>query len=103
MSKVITLCGSSRFKTKILDTYTKLSLEGNIVLLPVLHYDPFDIDRNGIPDADTLELLSNLHLQKIDMSDEIFVINQDGYIGFHTSREIARAKSKGIPVRYLES
>jgi hypothetical protein len=43
-----------------------------------------------------------MHKRKIDMADEIFVINVGGYIGESTRGEIAYAKSKGIGVRYLE-
>jgi hypothetical protein len=43
-----------------------------------------------------------MQLQKIDMADEIFVINFGGYIGESTRREIAYAESKGKIVKYLE-
>ena len=43
-----------------------------------------------------------MHKRKIDMADEIFVINVDGYVGESTKREIAYAKSKGKTVNYLE-
>lgn len=48
------------------------------------------------------EMLDKMHLQKIDMADEIFVINIGGYIGESTRREIAYAESKGKIVKYLE-
>ena len=51
----------------------------------------------------TKEMLDKMHLQKIDMADEIFVINVGGYIGESTRREIAHAEQTGKPVRYLES
>lgn len=44
-----------------------------------------------------------MHKQKIDMSDEIIVINIDGYIGESTRNEINYAKEKGKKVNYLES
>jgi hypothetical protein len=46
-------------------------------------------------------MLDDMHKRKIDMADEIFVINVGGYIGQSTRSEIAYAESKGIPVRYL--
>ena len=46
--------------------------------------------------------LDVLHFRKIDLSDEIFVLNVGGYIGESTSREIEYAKSTGKAVWYLE-
>ena len=48
------------------------------------------------------ELYSKIHFQKIDMSDEIFVININGYIGYSTGLEIKYANSTNKPVKYLE-
>ena len=47
-------------------------------------------------------MLDDMHKRKIDMADEIFVINVGGYIGESTRREIAYATSKGLTIRYLE-
>jgi len=44
-----------------------------------------------------------MHKRKIDMADEIFVINKNGYIGSSTKSEIEYAKSTGKPVRYMEN
>lgn len=40
--------------------------------------------------------------RKIDMADEIFVINVGGYIGFSTRSEIEYATATGKTVNYLE-
>ena len=48
------------------------------------------------------EMLDEIHKQKIDMSDEIFVINVGEYIGESTRSEIEYAKSKNKVVNYLE-
>lgn len=45
--------------------------------------------------------LDELHLRKIDLADEVFVLDVDGYIGSSTKREIEYAVSKGKPVWYL--
>lgn len=45
--------------------------------------------------------LDDLHLRKIDLSDEIFVVNPGGYVGASTRREIAYARAAGKPVRFL--
>jgi hypothetical protein len=47
-------------------------------------------------------MLDDMHKRKIDMADEIFVINVGGYIGESTRSEIAYAESKGIGVKFLE-
>jgi len=48
----------------------------------------------------TKEMLDDMHLRKIDMADEIFVINVGGYIGESTRREIAYAQQKGKKVNF---
>lgn len=50
----------------------------------------------------TKEMLDDMHLRKIDLADEIFVINVGGYIGESTRREITYAKKTGKKVNYLE-
>ena len=50
----------------------------------------------------TKEMLDDMHKRKIDMADEIFVINVGGYIGDSTRSEIEYAKEHGKTVRYYE-
>ena len=50
----------------------------------------------------TKEMLDDMHLRKIDMADEIYVINVGGYIGESTKREIAYAEKTGKKINYLE-
>jgi len=50
----------------------------------------------------TKEMLDDMHFRKIDLADEIFVINVGGYIGESTRREIAYAEKTGKKVNYLE-
>ena len=98
--KVITLCGSTRFKEQFLEQQKRLTLEGNVVISVGLfgHSGDEEVWKPG-----TKEMMQMMHLQKIDMADEIFVINVGGYIGESTKREIAHAEQTGKPVRYLES
>ena len=51
----------------------------------------------------TKKMLDGMHRQKIDMSDAIFVINVNGYIGESTKNEIEYAKSKNKEIIYLEN
>ena len=97
--KVITLCGSTRFKDEFLDTQKRLTLEGNIVISVGLFGHSGD---NEVWTEGTKEMLDDMHKRKIDMADEIFVINVGGYIGSSTSSEIDYAIETGKKVNYLE-
>ena len=97
--KVITLCGSTRFKDEFLEAQKRLTLEGNIVISVGLfgHSGDDVVWTEGVKD-----MLDCQHLAKIDLADEIFVINVGGYIGDSTRREIAYAEFKGKTISYLE-
>ena len=104
--KVITLCGSTRFKDEFLEAQKRLTLEGNIVISVGLFGHSGDNEVWENMDEGTLtktkEMLDDMHKRKIDMADEIFVINVGGYIGESTRSEIDYAKVTGKKVRYLE-
>ncbi|WP_066307356.1 hypothetical protein [Bacillus sp. FJAT-29814] len=94
--KVITLCGSTKFKKQFREMEAKLTLEGNIVLSL-----GFFEQSEGIKTTKEQEkLFEELHYRKIDMSDEIVVIDVDGYMGTSTKKEIEYAKSKDKLIRY---
>lgn len=96
---IITLCGSIKFKDKFIKIQEKLTLEGNIVLTPNF----FNNIKKEEIDEKTKKMLDKMHRQKIDMSDEIYIINFGGYIGESTKAEIEYAKTKGKKISYLES
>lgn len=98
--KIITLCGSTKFKEQYMEAQKRLTLEGNIVISVGLFGHSGD---NEVWTEGTKAMLDEMHLRKIDMADEIFVINVGGYIGESTRREIAYAKENGKVVRYLEA
>ena len=81
--KVITLCGSTRFKDEFMKAQKDLTLKGNIVISVGLFGRSGDDEVWENMDEGTLtktkEILDDMHKRKIDMSDEIFVINKDGY------------------------
>ena len=97
--KVITLCGSTRFKDAFFETQKRLTLEGNIVISVGLFGHSGD---NEVWTEGTKEMLDNMHKRKIDMSDGIYVINVGGYIGESTRSEIDYAIRNGKTVEYLE-
>ena len=104
--KVITLCGSTKFKDEFLKAQKDLSLKGNIVISVGLfgHSGDFEVWENMDEGTitKTKEMLDDMHKRKIDMSDEIFVINVNGYIGDSTKSEIEYAIKTGKKVNYLE-
>lgn len=103
--KVVTLCGSTRFKDAFMDTQKRLTLDGCIVISVGLFghsgddevWD--DMDEGTL--SETKRMLDDMHKRKIDMADEIFVIDVGGYIGESTKSEIDYATECGKPVRYL--
>ena len=82
-----------------MEVQKQLTLKGCIVISVGLfgHSGDEEVWKPG-----TKEMLDDMHLRKIDMADEIFVINVGGYIGESTKREIAYAEEKGKKVNYLE-
>lgn len=95
--KTITLCGSTKFKSEFEEVMKNLTLEGNIVISVGLFGHQIGLNMN----SDTKRMLDKLHFAKIDLADEIFVINPNGYIGLSTCDEIFYAKSQNKPVKYL--
>ncbi len=98
--KVVTLCGSTKFKDDFFAVQKKLSLKGNIVISVGLfgHSGDDEVWTDNIK-----EMLDDMHKRKIDMCDEIFVINKNGYIGSSTKSEIEYAKLTGKKINYLEN
>ena len=105
--KVITLCGSTRFKNEFMEAQKRLTLEGNIVISVGLFGHSGDNEVWENMDEGTLTatkaMLDDMHKRKIDMADEIFVINVGGYIGESTRSEIEYAVMHGKQVNYLEN
>ena len=97
--KVITLCSSTRFKDQFIEAQKRLTLEGNIVISVGLFGHSGD---NEVWTDGTKAMLDDMHKRKIDMADEVFVINVGGYIGSSTRSEIEYARRAGKTVRYLE-
>ena len=95
---IITLCGSTQLKDEFIRVQKELTLQGNIVISVGLFGHSGD---DEVWDDGVKEMLDDMHLAKIDLADEIFLINVDGYIGKSTAREISYAKACGKKVRSL--
>lgn len=99
--RVVTLCGSTKFKDAYEEAQLQETLAGKIVLTVggYLHKD--ERTRQLMEQDNNKARVDELHFRKIDMSDEILVLNVGGYIGYSTEREIAYARSRGLRIRYL--
>lgn len=99
--KVITLCGSTRFKEDFLRVQEELTLQGNIVLSVGL-FGHADNKFDSVITDEIKVMLDDIHKRKIDMSDAIYVINKDGYIGESTGSEIVYAILNNKEIIYME-
>jgi len=102
--KIICLCGSTRF-TAMLILQWGLTKQGFIVLswcaLPDSY--PRGEDKNHIGDQEGVkELVDEIHLRKIDLAEEVMILNVGGYIGKSTQNELNYARKKGKIIRFLE-
>jgi hypothetical protein len=93
---VVTLCGSMRFHEEIERLEAELTHAGHVVLAPAGIAPPTELT------AEERARLGRLHLQKVEMADEVLVVNVGDYVGESTHREIAHARSRGIAVSFLE-
>ncbi len=101
-TKIVTICGSSRFVAECAVKAWELNKQGiatfYMPMLPMWYegvQEHHQAEHEGVA-----ENLDNLWLQLIAMSDEVFVMNINGYIGERTAIEIAHAKKLGKPVKY---
>ena len=94
--KVITVCGSYKFKQDMQEITEKLALEGNCMITPI------ELTKSSKEEYTQEEalLLGNMHKEKIRLSDAILVVNVGGYIGESTKSEIAFAKSFNKEIIY---
>lgn len=88
--KIVTICGSTRFRSEIAEANRLLTLAGYVVLAPgVFAHDGDEITE------EQKQALDALHLRKIDLARWVYVVNPGGYIGESTRREIAYARRTG--------
>lgn len=97
--KVITLCGSTKFKEQFDQTNAFLTLQGNIVISVAFFEQTEGFEKT----KEQADILGEVHFRKIDISDEIFVIDVNGYIGDSTKKEIEYAEKKGKVIRYYSN
>lgn len=100
---IVCLCGSTRF----IDTFNKwrkeLTLEGKIVVSIELVLPQNEREDPQHNNYKVKQMLDELHLRKIDIADEVMILNVGGYIGDSTKAEIEYAQSLGKTIKYLEN
>jgi hypothetical protein len=103
--RIVVLCGSTRFYDAFREWNLRFTMQGHIVL-SIGCDTKSDRDLFGVADQD-LDALKNgldeLHKRKIDLADEVFVLDVDGYIGESTRSEIEYATKRDKPIFYLST
>lgn len=94
--KIITICGSLRFKDEMMKISEKMELAGNCIITPIYPTKP---DKDAYTEDEAL-MLDKMHKEKIKLSDAILVVNVDNYIGSSTKSEIEFAKSLNKEIIY---
>jgi hypothetical protein len=96
---VVCLCGSGRFREAFEKAEFDETLAGKILL--TIGCNTHDVARSAEL-AHHKPMLDSLHFDKIDISDEVLILNVGGYIGESTRRELEHARATGKVVRFLE-
>lgn len=96
--KVICLCGSTRFRPEFEDATRRITVECNIFLTVGFFGHSGDVVTD-----EQKESLDDLHLRKIDIADEVWVVHRDRYVGESTSREIEYARENGKKVVWYDT
>jgi hypothetical protein len=101
---IVCLCGSTRFSDAFHEANLRETLAGRIVLSIGCDFkSDTDLLLAGELTTADKHRLDELHLRKIDLADEVLVLNVGGYIGQSTSNEIAYAQNHNKPIRWLEA
>lgn len=107
--EVICICGSTKFADNHAIKRWEFERTGRAICLMINYLPAWYASEQGWDGLDHFgeaaglkEQLDELHFRKIDISDRVYVINVDGYIGESTRNEIEYAESIGKPIDYLE-
>jgi hypothetical protein len=102
--QIVCLCGSTRFYEEFMEANYLETMAGRIVLSVGFFMHRADTQHGQVIGCTPEQKLAldELHKRKIDLCDEIYVLNVEGYIGSSTRGEIDYATAAGKPIRYLE-
>ena len=95
--KLICLCGSLRFKKIFGEVELSHVLNGYIVLTPCCMY--VDAERTD-SFMEHKSQFDKMHFAKIELADEVYIINENGYIGDSTRNELNYALSLHKPIKW---
>jgi hypothetical protein len=98
---IVCLCGSTRFHKHFVRANYEETMAGKIVL-SVGFYPHGDHGESVGCTTEQKQALDRLHLKKIDLADEILVLNIGGYVGDSTRSEIFHAWTHNKPIRWAE-
>lgn len=102
--KIVCLCGSTRFFKEFQEASLQETVAGKIVLSIGCNLRSDHQLWADEPEREAIKIrLDELHKRKIDLADEVLVLNIGGYVGESTRSEIDYAIARGKPVRYLEN
>ena len=93
--KIVTLCGSLKFKKEMMKVAEKMAFDGYCILTPV-----YPVSENIERTEEQLIKLKEAHFKRIELSDAILVVNINNYIGDSTNLEIDYAKKIGKKIIY---
>lgn len=96
--KIVTLCGSMRFQKEMRKITQKLEIDEGYLVIQCVYFDSDDTISE-----EARKKLGEIHYKKIEMSDAIYVVNVNGFIGDATKKEIEYAKSLQKEILSLES
>ncbi len=94
--KIITVCGSYKYKKEMIEITEMLTLKGNCMITP---NELTKTNKDAYTEEDIL-MIDKMHKQKIKISDAILVVDVSGYIGSSTKSEIEYAKSLNKEIIY---
>lgn len=103
--RIVVLCGSTRFSAAFQEANLRETMAGRIVLsIGCDLRSDHELWSNKTDDQIKFIKagLDELHKRKIDLADEVLILNVGGYIGGSTRSELAYARSLDKPVRFLE-
>lgn len=99
--RIVCYCGSLRFRKQFEEMEMKSLLKGEIALLPACMY--VDLDRKYGCSHEYKQKADEVHKYKIDLADEVFVIDPGGYIGHSTNEEIEYARLRGKRINFYST
>ena len=103
--KIVTLCGSSKFCDIMAVCAWLIEKEEHAITLG-LHLLPrwyTKVESHIAEFEGVASAMDELHRRKIDISEEIFVVNYQDYIGQSTQQEILYAQEKGKVIRWFSN